>query len=253
MAYVSRHLIEDLAGLTLPGYEWKCLMVVLANTVGRNKETQAISLSHFVRSTKVTKSHVCRAINSLESKGLISRVSFRSVHVYSFTTDKKKWSPDLTGLTKELDEAFEKWYVRYPLKLKKEEAKDAFQVAVTDDGATIEQLEDGLSGYLRYQEMLAARFGRRVEPVFMALAMNFLKNKKFLDYIQFKEAPITGKDDAGKHFPVEIPASDVRKEYDKMLAAAMEKYGWDDEDDIDYFMVPTFTEYARQRMKGEGK
>ena len=192
---LGRHL-ESLAGVHLPGYEWKCLMIILASLQRTKTDAVSISLDYFMERARIAKPHVCRALNGLEQKGIIGRITFRGNTAYTFNQSPDSWKTG-DGIDAEIREAFEKWFARYPVQMRKQEALEAWALVLGDGEATADQLEDALTGYLNYNAARDKRFRRKPDPMFMMIAGNFLHDQKYVDYIRFKDAVVDAEDDPG--------------------------------------------------------
>ena len=155
-----------------------------------------IDLDFFVHKARIAKPHVCRALSALEEKGMIGRVSFRGHTVYTFNQYASSWKLG-NGMDPGALAAFEKWFSRYPVQMRKQEALEAWAVIIADGEATADQLDDALTGYLNYVGAQAKKFRRKPDPMMMMIAGNFLRDQKYVDYIRFKDAVADAEDDPG--------------------------------------------------------
>ena len=185
-----------MAAIQIPGYEWKCLIVILAALDKSRGDAVNIDLDFFVHKARIAKPHVCRALSALEEKGMIGRVSFRGHTVYTFNQYASSWKLG-NGMEPEALAAFEKWFSRYPVQMRKQEALEAWAVIIADGEATADQLDDALTGYLNYVGAQAKKFRRKPDPMMMMIAGNFLRDQKYVDYIRFKDAVVDAEDDPG--------------------------------------------------------
>lgn len=72
---IANEIMESLAKIKFPlsHYEWKILIFLFRKTYGWGKPDDEISLSQFCEGTKILKPHVCRALQKLIQKNIITQ------------------------------------------------------------------------------------------------------------------------------------------------------------------------------------
>lgn len=150
---ISNELWDALCRTRIPGEERQILDVIFRKTYGFNKKTDAIPLSQFEAATGLKRSTVCRAINSLEEKRLISlkretgRVTIYGINkLYSqwglvskkrrpniespkndnLPVSKKRHSKDILSKDNKTISSFSIFYGLYPRKAGKAAAEKAW-------------------------------------------------------------------------------------------------------------------------------
>jgi phage replication O-like protein O len=187
MAAIPAHILEKLTRLNLSGYEWKVLLYVICRTLGKNKDAASITLSELEGATGIKKSHLCRTITMLEERMIIHRLTFRAISSYSFNSDNLTWKIGAMRGKPEIDAAFERWFSRYPVALRKDEAREAYFSLISEGESTIDDLDKGLAGYLKWTKAKDQAFGREANPLYYMLPHNFLKDKKYVEYANLSE------------------------------------------------------------------
>lgn len=184
---IPAYVLRLLPKLNISGHEWKALMVIINYTFGRGKAGSHISLGEFVRETEISKPHVSRALTRLESRGLISRMTYRAASTFSFNVNPDKWVLGPPIENDVINQAFEKWFASYPVQMRKEEARAAYYLAVMDEEANADDLVFAVEGYIRYNAVRDKKFRRTPDPMYYMYAHNFLKDKKWSEYMRFKD------------------------------------------------------------------
>ncbi len=90
---IANEILDHLAKLRINGEAMQVLWVVFRKTYGFNKKEDAIALSQFVESTGMRKPDVCRALNKLESIGVISKKANAVANKYVFIKNYDLWKP----------------------------------------------------------------------------------------------------------------------------------------------------------------
>lgn len=90
---IATEVIEQLAKINLPAYEWRVLLCVLRKTWGWRKKTDFIPLSNISQITGLPRSHACRARRSLIEKNILTEQNGR----YGFNKDYDTWAVTNTG------------------------------------------------------------------------------------------------------------------------------------------------------------
>lgn len=127
---IANETIEHLARLRLNGEAMQVLWVVLRKTYGFNKKEDAIALSQFVEATGLRKPDICRALNKLNSMGIVSKKANGVANKYVFIKDYELWRP----LAKKLTLAIKPTSVSN--KAKNRWRKSDIQKTITKDNAT---------------------------------------------------------------------------------------------------------------------
>ena len=86
-------IIEALCRIRIPGEARQVLDVIIRKTFGFHKKEDAISLSQFCLATGLSKSHVCRALQTLKKMNLITEKGNAIANIYRFNKDFDSWKP----------------------------------------------------------------------------------------------------------------------------------------------------------------
>ena len=94
---IANELYEKIYSTSFLASEFRIILCILRKTYGWNKKEDRISLSQFVRETRLSKQTVVTALKTLISNNIIIRKNF----VYSIKKDYTKWGSqtDLTSQT----------------------------------------------------------------------------------------------------------------------------------------------------------
>lgn len=99
---IPNALVDELMGELTAG-ELKCYLTVVRKTVGWNKEKDAISISQFMKTTKMSRSVVVDSCKSLVEKGLlIKEYGARKISIYSLNLCLPNQSENQTSPKSEL-------------------------------------------------------------------------------------------------------------------------------------------------------
>ena len=89
---IANELMDALIKNRVPGEQMQCFLFIARKTWGWNKKSDDISLSQFVESTGICKPHVCRALNYLFGKCMISITKKgNGISGYAIQKDFEKW------------------------------------------------------------------------------------------------------------------------------------------------------------------
>ncbi|XKM12687.1 replication protein [Orbaceae bacterium ac157xtp] len=177
---VPNALVDELIA-TLSGNELKCYLIIVRKTKGWQKEEDAISISQFMKLTKLSNRVVIQCCKNLEEKGLIeSKKGFRNTTIYMC---KKVTCDEKSLVTNSHSTCDEKSQVTYDEKshtknnIKNNNTKDnkldfdlvmdAFNDAVQDKLPTIKKLTTARKNAIK---KLINEFE---EPTFQSLANYF--------------------------------------------------------------------------------
>lgn len=106
---IANPIIEALATQVISPDEWRVLMVIFRKTYGWGKKEDSISLSQFVEMTKITKPHICRAIQKLIQRNIITRSVAYSGNLLPKQAMPIAQSGNEKGLIYGIQKDFEKW------------------------------------------------------------------------------------------------------------------------------------------------
>jgi len=166
-------------------------MVILSKTYGEEKNRASISLDDFQEITTIKKSHISRSLALLEERNVIRISSYRSTSTYGMQKDAAKWRSYISikmpdDVKAKHEKGFEKWFERYPLQIHKEDAKVMY-LNLIHDGESPENLEDALTGYIRFELARAARLNKEPDEWTCMFPTTFLRSGKYEEYVQFKD------------------------------------------------------------------
>ena len=90
---IANEIFDALCRTRIPGEERQILDTIIRKTWGFNKKSDSIPLTQFEAITGIDRKGVCRAINSLEEKGMISvKKATSNVTTYCINKICSKWS-----------------------------------------------------------------------------------------------------------------------------------------------------------------
>jgi len=127
---IANEIVDKLSRYRISGQEYQVLWVVLRKTWGWNKKTDNISLSQLSKFTEMKRSQVCRAINKLVSKKVLTSIKKGTTDItnYSFNKDYESWiaSPkkDTTSPQKDTRLVPKKGTILVPKKIHTKDNKD---------------------------------------------------------------------------------------------------------------------------------
>jgi phage replication O-like protein O len=90
---ISTELMEALIKIRIPGEERQLFDFIIRKTYGFKKKEDQISLSQFVKATGIKKPHVCRGLNNLLEKKLITKNGNTNPPKYRIQKDYTRWKP----------------------------------------------------------------------------------------------------------------------------------------------------------------
>jgi len=92
---LSNELLEALSKIRIPGEAMQVLLVVMRLTYGWNRKEWPIGNKEFVELTGITKTHIQRAIDRLQSMNLIkvTKKGYKLTPTYCIQKDYEKWKP----------------------------------------------------------------------------------------------------------------------------------------------------------------
>lgn len=91
---IANDIMDALCKIRISGEEWQCLGFILRKTYGWNKTKDKISLSQFNQATDIKKQNVCRALNRLLSKKIITVIKKdNGITEYALQKDFDLWEP----------------------------------------------------------------------------------------------------------------------------------------------------------------
>jgi phage replication O-like protein O len=96
---IANEIMEALARTRIPGEAHQVLDVIIRKTYGFNKKEDGISISQFVEHTGLKPNHVCKALKTLRSmgiiplKGNITHKGKAKYTTYCFIKDYQLWRP----------------------------------------------------------------------------------------------------------------------------------------------------------------
>lgn len=86
---IANEILEAISTINLSPYESRILWFVVRKTYGWHKKSDLIPLSQIADGTGITKSHVSRALKSLISKQIITRLGNKQI---GFQKDWERWN-----------------------------------------------------------------------------------------------------------------------------------------------------------------
>lgn len=138
---IANDIMDALCKIRISGEEWQCLGVILRKTYGWNKILDEISLSQFTRATGIKKQNICRALNRLLSKKIISIIKKdNGITEYSLQKDYEKWEPlsKKITLSKKIKPIIKKDKETPQIVIKKETHKNKYKTTSTKDTSIAE-------------------------------------------------------------------------------------------------------------------
>jgi len=90
---IANEIVDKLCSYRLSGEEWMVLLTILRKTYGYQKKEDVISLSQFFKATGLAKPSICRAINKLVKKKVISKKATGDSYSYCFNKIFTTWEP----------------------------------------------------------------------------------------------------------------------------------------------------------------
>jgi len=90
---IANEIVDKLCSYRLSGEEWMVLLTILRKTYGYQKKEDVISLSQFFKATGLAKPSICRAINKLVEKKVISKKATGNGYSYCFNKIFTTWKP----------------------------------------------------------------------------------------------------------------------------------------------------------------
>ncbi len=89
---LANELVDELAQTHISSAETQCLWLIFRKTWGWQKKEDLISLSQFTKKTRLTRKTVCRALNRLKGKNIISvQTDTSGISKYRPNKDYEKW------------------------------------------------------------------------------------------------------------------------------------------------------------------
>ena len=91
---IPKRVIDALIRFRVPGEQMQVLLYIVSQTLGRNENRAAVSLSDFQTSTGINKRNVVRAIAGLVKKNLIVvKKDNGSAKIYRLNKNYSSWNP----------------------------------------------------------------------------------------------------------------------------------------------------------------
>jgi len=88
---IANEIMEAFGKYRIPGEQRQVLDVIIRKTYGFNKKEDMISNSQFVRATGLKKPSICRAINALIDKNIVSKKDNKRIPSYQFNKNYRTW------------------------------------------------------------------------------------------------------------------------------------------------------------------
>ena len=89
---IANEVMEALCAMRIPGEQMQCLLFIIRKTWGWKKRADIISLSQFYKATGIVKTHVIRALKSLEERKLIiTKKGNTNGKSYRFNKNYDQW------------------------------------------------------------------------------------------------------------------------------------------------------------------
>jgi len=88
---IACELAEAFATYRIPGEQAQVLWVIIRKTYGFNKKSDYISNSQFCEATGLKKPSVCRAINCLIEKNIVSKNANKNIPSYQLNKNYRTW------------------------------------------------------------------------------------------------------------------------------------------------------------------
>lgn len=89
---IATELVRALMRLPLSNYEMRIVLCVIEKTYGWNKKKDWISLSQFEANTGIKNAHVCRTLNVLVDKKILTKTGSKYHPHYAVQKDYEQWS-----------------------------------------------------------------------------------------------------------------------------------------------------------------
>ena len=96
---IANEIMEAFGKYRIPGEQRQILDVIIRKTYGFNKKEDMISNSQFVIATGLKKPSICRAINALIDKNIVSKKDNKRIPSYQFNKNYHTWKPLAKKLT----------------------------------------------------------------------------------------------------------------------------------------------------------
>ena len=115
---IANEIMEALAGIRISGEARQVLDVILRKTYGYQKKEDIIALSQFCLITKISKTHVCLALNKLAIMNLIITKKGNGLgNIYKFNKDYSSWKalPKKVTITKKGNGHYQKREYSLPI------------------------------------------------------------------------------------------------------------------------------------------
>lgn len=91
---IPKRVIDALIRFRVPGEQMQVLLYIVSQTLGRDKNRAAISLSQFQKATGINKRNVLRAVDGLVEKNLIDAIKDNgSAKTYRLNKNYSSWNP----------------------------------------------------------------------------------------------------------------------------------------------------------------
>lgn len=194
---IPKTIFRKLSALRLSPYEWACLMVVLSKTYGEERRIAKLKIEDFTGHTNIKPPHIIRALSNLEERNVIRREKLdRFKTKYWLQQDSSKWRSILSiqlpkGVTKEHEEAFRKWFSRYPgPQIYKEDCR-ALYMTIISNGHKPSDINDALTGYGNLKRAFALTANKKLTQFNYMYPTNFLK--KWQDFLVYKNGKAIAK------------------------------------------------------------
>lgn len=169
---IANEILDAFSSNRIPGEQMQCLMVIIRRTYGYHSKEARISNTEFMIATGLKRPSICRALNSLIQKNIVSKKANSKEITYRFNKDYNSWkqlskklivskkannryqkseqllAKKLTTPIKDnikikeiYTSAFLNFYSAYPIKKAKEAALKAWQKAKPDLDTCLKAIE----------------------------------------------------------------------------------------------------------------
>lgn len=273
--------------INISPYENRVLWVVLRQTYGWRKKEDSISFSQIAKKTGLDRRLAARGMKGLITKNIVIKRDDSFINKYRFNKDFETWknvirkdtsvrrddrvsSKKMSKLSsvKTTTKNNKNTITKNTLKLIEkiigylnEKTGKAFR---TDSEETIKRISIQVNKGRKWEDF------RHVVDVKVSQWLGDPKRDKWLrpstlfgdnfeNYLNERfgirdnchSELLVGKESSGpKYLPEEkICLPQIDKEYQEKLKEAMKEEGWESEDDIDHFKIPTLDEYRRRRLR----
>lgn len=88
---IANEIMDALIKYRIPGEQRQCLDYIIRKTYGFNKKEDMISNSQFAKATGLKKPSICRALNGLIDKNIVSKKDNKRIPTYQFNKNYKNW------------------------------------------------------------------------------------------------------------------------------------------------------------------